>query len=54
MPLTSHCRTTYVGQVMAYEHNAEPDATLATRKGEFAMLLYSLGTWNGPEFNVTT
>ena len=36
-------RTTYVGQVMAYENNEEPDATLATRIGEFAMLLYSIG-----------
>lgn len=36
-------RTTYMGQVMAYEHQKEPDADLATRTGEFAMLLYSIG-----------
>jgi solute carrier family 45 protein 1/2/4 len=34
--------TTYIGQVMAYEHNAEPDPEYATRTGEFAMLLYSI------------
>lgn len=28
---------------MAYEHQKEPDADLATRTGEFAMLLYSIG-----------
>jgi hypothetical protein len=38
-----YSRTTYVGQVMAYEHNEEPDATFATRQGEFAMLIYSIG-----------
>ncbi|KAJ7129532.1 hypothetical protein C8R44DRAFT_777013 [Mycena epipterygia] len=34
--------TTYVGQVMAHELGEEPDADLATRKGEFALLLYSI------------
>ncbi|RDB22586.1 General alpha-glucoside permease [Hypsizygus marmoreus] len=34
--------TTYMGQIMAYEHQKEPDAELATRTGEFAMLLYSI------------
>jgi len=34
--------TTYVGQVMAYEHNKEPNKDVATRKGEFAMLIFSL------------
>ncbi|KAI0322524.1 MFS general substrate transporter [Amylostereum chailletii] len=34
--------TTYVGQVMAYELQAEPDAELATRTGALAMLIYSL------------
>ncbi|TFY65644.1 hypothetical protein EVG20_g5453 [Dentipellis fragilis] len=34
--------TTYVGQVMAYEMQAEPDIDVATRTGEFAMLLYSI------------
>ncbi|KAH7916169.1 major facilitator superfamily domain-containing protein [Hygrophoropsis aurantiaca] len=34
--------TTYVGQVMAYQDNKEPDIEVATRIGEFAMLLYSL------------
>ena len=38
------CRTTYVGQVMALELDREPDADFATRTGEFAMLLYSIGT----------
>ena len=28
---------------MAYELNKEPDPELATRKGEFAMLIYSIG-----------
>lgn len=28
---------------MAYENNAEPDKDVATRTGEFAMLLYSIG-----------
>jgi solute carrier family 45 protein 1/2/4 len=36
-------RTTYVGQVMAYEHQEEPDSDVATRTGEFAMLIYSIG-----------
>ncbi|KAG6903506.1 hypothetical protein C0995_005529 [Termitomyces sp. Mi166 len=34
--------TTYMGQVMAYELDREPDADYATRMGEFAMLLYSI------------
>jgi solute carrier family 45, member 1/2/4 len=34
--------TTYVGQVMALELDKEPDPDLATRTGEFAMLLYSI------------
>ncbi|KAF5387983.1 hypothetical protein D9615_000522 [Tricholomella constricta] len=32
--------TTYMGQVMAYELQKEPDHEYATRTGEFAMLLY--------------
>jgi len=32
-----------MGQIMAYENNQEPDPELATRKGEFAMLIYSIG-----------
>lgn len=36
-------RTTYMGQIMAYEMGKEPDPDVATRTGEFAMLLYSLG-----------
>ena len=36
-------RTSYMGQVMAYEHNKEPDPELATRTGELAMLIYSIG-----------
>ena len=35
--------TTYVGQVMAYQLGEEPDIEIATRTGEFAMLLYSIG-----------
>ena len=31
-----------MGQVMAYEHNKEPDPELATRTGELAMLIYSI------------
>ena len=38
-------RTTYMGQVMAYELGREPDPELATRTGEFAMLMYSIGTY---------
>ncbi|KAF9464426.1 major facilitator superfamily domain-containing protein [Collybia nuda] len=34
--------TTYMGQVMAYEHQEEPDPEYATRTGELAMLLYSV------------
>ncbi|KAK7060524.1 hypothetical protein VNI00_001290 [Paramarasmius palmivorus] len=34
--------TTYMGQVMAHELNKEPNPDLATRTGEFAMLLYSI------------
>jgi solute carrier family 45 protein 1/2/4 len=30
---------------MAYENQKEPDPELATRSGEFAMLLYSIGTF---------
>ena len=33
-----------MGQVMAYELGREPDPELATRTGEFAMLMYSIGT----------
>jgi len=34
-----------MGQVMANELQKEPDPELATRMGEFAMLLYSIGVW---------
>ncbi|KAF8897661.1 major facilitator superfamily domain-containing protein [Infundibulicybe gibba] len=34
--------TTYVGQIMAYENQKEPDHDVATRTGEFAMLIYSV------------
>jgi len=34
--------TTYVGQVMAYELQKDPDHDTATRTGEFAMLIYSI------------
>ncbi|KAI0732995.1 major facilitator superfamily domain-containing protein [Fomitopsis betulina] len=34
--------TTYIGQVMAYELQADPDKDTATRMGEFAMLIYSI------------
>lgn len=34
--------TTYVGQVMAYEQGKDPDQDVATRTGEFAMLMYSI------------
>ncbi|PFH52834.1 hypothetical protein AMATHDRAFT_73959 [Amanita thiersii Skay4041] len=34
--------TTYMGQVMAYELQREPDHDIATRTGEFALLLYSI------------
>ena len=32
-----------MGQVMAFEQNKEPDPDMATRTGELAMLVYSLG-----------
>ena len=32
-----------MGQIMAYEHKEEPHPELATRTGEFAMLIYSVG-----------
>lgn len=32
-----------MGQVMAHELQREPDPDVATRTGEFAMLLYSIG-----------
>ncbi|KAF9451657.1 MFS general substrate transporter [Macrolepiota fuliginosa MF-IS2] len=35
-------RTTYVGQIMAHQIDQEPDHDLATRKGELAMLIYSV------------
>ena len=35
------CSTTYIGQVMAREKNAEPDAEYATRVGALSMLLNS-------------
>ncbi|KAI6130412.1 MFS general substrate transporter [Pisolithus croceorrhizus] len=34
--------TTYVGQIMAYQFDGEPDIEHATRIGELAMLLYSI------------
>ncbi|PCH41129.1 MFS general substrate transporter [Wolfiporia cocos MD-104 SS10] len=34
--------TTYIGQVMAYELQQDPDQDIATRTGEFAMLIYSI------------
>ncbi|KAI0081691.1 MFS general substrate transporter [Panus rudis PR-1116 ss-1] len=34
--------TTYIGQVMAYEQQSDPDQDTATRMGELAMLLYSI------------
>lgn len=41
-------RTTYVGQVMAGEIGREPNADFATRKGELAMLFYSIGPFFYP------
>ena len=38
-----YLRTTYVGQVMARELNKEPNAEVATRMGNLAMLIYSVG-----------
>ncbi|KIJ56704.1 hypothetical protein M422DRAFT_57368 [Sphaerobolus stellatus SS14] len=34
--------TTYIGQVMARQNNAEPDQEVAARTGNFALLMYSL------------
>ncbi|KAF7433062.1 hypothetical protein PC9H_005008 [Pleurotus ostreatus] len=34
--------TTYIGQVMAYENQKEPEHDKATRKGELALLLFSI------------
>ena len=33
-----------MGQVMAYQLDREPDPELATRTGELALLIYSIGT----------
>jgi hypothetical protein len=41
--LRSLFSTTYMGQVMAHELGEEPDRDIATRTGEFAMLIYSIG-----------
>jgi hypothetical protein len=41
--LITQFRTSYMGQVMAYEENKEPDPEYATRTGELAMLIYSIG-----------
>jgi solute carrier family 45 protein 1/2/4 len=41
--LISVSSTTYMGQIMAYELGEEPDSEFATRRGELAMLLYSIG-----------
>lgn len=43
MMLTVICSTTYIGQVMAYENQKEPEHDKATRKGELALLLFSIG-----------
>ena len=40
--LTWRCSTTYIGQVMAREQNAEPDSEYATRVGALSMLLNSI------------
>jgi hypothetical protein len=32
---------------MAAQYNQEPDPTIAVRKGEFAMLIYSMGQYYG-------
>lgn len=32
-----------MGQIMAHEIGREPDPDVATRTGEFAMLIYSIG-----------
>ncbi|KAH8105925.1 MFS general substrate transporter [Cristinia sonorae] len=34
--------TTYIGQIMAYEQNKEPDLDYAARIGQLAMLIYSI------------
>ena len=40
--LTQKCSTTYIGQAMAREKNAEPDEEYATRVGALSMLLNSV------------
>jgi solute carrier family 45, member 1/2/4 len=40
--LTCVSRTTYIGQIMAYQDNKDPDVDIATRAGNFALLMYSL------------
>lgn len=37
-------RTTYIGQVLANETGKEPDSESATRMGDLALLLFSIGT----------
>jgi len=43
--LISQYSTTYVGQVMAKESGKEPDAEIATRMGDLALLWYSIGAF---------
>jgi len=43
MNLNVRNSTTWVGQIMAIEIDADPDPTTATRAGEFALLIYSFG-----------
>ena len=40
--LTPRCSTTYIGQAMAKEKNAEPDPEYATRVGALSMLFNSI------------
>ena len=39
-------RTTYIGQIMAYEQGSDPDHDIATRTGELAMLIYSISNYS--------
>ena len=41
-----------MGQIMAHEIGREPDPDVATRTGEFAMLIYSIGMLSDVSFIV--
>lgn len=41
--LNFYCSTLWVGQVMSVELNKDPEVDDATRMGEFALMIHSIG-----------